>query len=110
MKIKEKIIYWLAKHLLPFVEERDVMVVKSGKVFINGVELTESEKISLRGEAHILEQLRIWKIINANLSDVAKKKMFLEATDITGLLFGKTILYCLDVQRQIVSKISSLKD
>lgn len=108
-RLKEKLIYWLAKNFLPVVDEKDVLVIKDKRIYIGGKEVENAEYNLLCSEAHILKSMRLWDLIVNDLNCKAQKKMYKDAVDITGLLFGKTVLYTLDVQTQIVDKLAKLK-
>jgi hypothetical protein len=110
MHIRERLIHWLARNLLPLVDEKQIITFKAGKTYIDNEELTQGEIINLRAEAHVLLKSRLWQVINANLNDTAQRKMYKEATDVTSILFAKTILYGLDIQKTIVSKCANLKN
>jgi len=106
---KADLIHWLTRKLLPLIEPKDIVsFAKKGNditVMTGGKKLTTQELESLRGEAKFLEQTRLWKIINAYFTDLAKKKIYLESKDSTDILFGKTVLYVLDVQKTILDNI-----
>ena len=106
-RLKEKLIYWLSSKLLPIVNPNELIVFKNGKPFVNNVELTPSEIIGLKAEADIIGKMRLWNIIVNDLNEKTQKKVFLESTDKTDLIVGKTILYTLDVQKQFIEKMKN---
>lgn len=108
MKLKERLIYWLARKLLPTLNG-DIIIFKNNQAFLNGTVLNEKEKNNLKAEADYIEQTRVWEIINSNLIKITQDKLYREATDITQILFAKTILYTLDIQKQILDKCKTLK-
>ena len=105
--LKTKLIYWLAKDLLPIVDEKELMVFKNGKPFINGVELSTGEIIGLKAEADIIGKMRLWQIIVNDLNEKSQKRMYKDAIDTTDFLFGKTVLYVLDIQQKFIDKLKN---
>lgn len=107
--LKNKLIFYLAKKLLPLVEAEDIISFAKSRdgvvAFLGKQKLSSTELASLQAEARFLEQSGIWKAINNYFDSLAKKKMFNQATDITDLVFAKTMLYTLSVQRTIVTNI-----
>jgi len=109
-RLKQKIIYWLSRNLLPIVNDEELMIFKNGKPFINNKELTQGEIANLRAEADILEKTRLWGIIVNDLNEKSRKKIYIEAKDINDLTVGKTILFTLDIQKEFIKKIKTLKN
>lgn len=105
--LKYKLIYWLAKKLLPITDPDELMTFKNGKPFINGVELISGELNNIKAEADIISQMRLWKIIVNDLNDKAQKKIYKDAIDITDLVVGKTILFTLDIQSKFIEKLKN---
>lgn len=105
-RLKAKLIYWLARKLLPIVAEKDIIAfTKNGKVFIDGKELNATELNSLRTEADVIGQMRLWQIVVNELNKKSQVRMYRDAVDIIDLLFGKTVLYTLNLQKEIIDKL-----
>ena len=105
-RLKYKLIYWLAKKLLPLVDEKEIITfTKNQKVFVGGQELTVGELNNLRAEADVIGKMRLWNIIVNNLNEKVQKKVYFDATDVTDLLFGKTVLYVLNLQKEFIDKL-----
>jgi hypothetical protein len=107
--LKQKIIYWLATRLMPVVQPQDLIQFVESKdlirTYINGSELTVQEISELKRECRLLDELRIWKIINDYFTNLAQNKMWKQAESKTDILFAKTVLYVLSVQKDIKNKI-----
>ena len=113
MKIKERLIYFLARHLLPTIEDKDIIsFVTRGVetvVFIDNVKLSPQDIRNLQAEVKFFEESMLWKLMNTQMIKQAQKKIYNESKDITDLLFGKTILYTLSVQDTILKNIKNTK-
>lgn len=108
--LKRKLITYLTKALLPIVEPEDIIAFSKGNVFINKEQITEDELGRLRAEAIMFMDSRLYNLINSYFSDLVRRKMFIEGTDITDLVFGKSILYALSVQNTICNNIKNAKN
>jgi hypothetical protein len=111
-KLKTRLIFWLARHLLPLTEDKDIIsFAKKGKetiVFLDGEQLAQQEIIGLKNECRFLEESLIWKLMNKYPTAMAKKKLFTDSKDITDILFAKTMLYTLEVQENIKKNIEKI--
>lgn len=108
--IKERLIHFLAKNLMPIVEADDVLAfTKRGELFLDGKQLTAGELNNLKREAEFLSQSQLWKIINKYFLRLAHKKVYTDSKDISDLLFAKTVVYTLDVQSSIVDRVRNAK-
>ena len=107
--IKDRLIHWLARKLLPLIEESDIILFIRNEVYIDGTKLSVAEIRSLREEVRAFEGTRLHQVLMQYPLMLAKKKLFTEANDKTDLLFGKTILYFLDIQKSIMKDIKNVK-
>ena len=107
--LKEKLIHWLARKLIPLVEPRDIVsfVKIHGMVhtFVQGKELTTQEISELKRECRLLQELRIWGMMNDYYLKLAQEMMWKKAETKTDILFAKTILYVLNGQKEIKENI-----
>jgi hypothetical protein len=110
--LKIRLIYWLARHLLPLVEDKDIIGFakqgKATKVLVDGRILTDQEIKNLKHECIILDEMLIWKLMTVYPTWVAKKKLFNDSKDITDILFAKTMLYTLELQKNIKATIERI--
>lgn len=112
--IKRKLITFLAKNLLPVVDDKDIISFSKGRegkpsVIIKGTIISDEELANLKLEADYFMQTRLYQLIHNYYAELTRKKMFLEGTDITDLVFGKTVLYTLSVQDTICNNIINAK-
>ena len=108
--IKRKLITWLAKNLLPLVEADELMVFdKQGGVYINGQRIKNEELSRMKIEVEAWTNSKTYQLTNKYFADLLKKKMFIQSTDITDMVFGKSNLYALSVQETIYNNIKNAK-
>ena len=102
--MKQKLIHWLTLKLLPVIESKELIVFNGKQIFIDGKPLNDAEIRSLKAEAQAMNEFRLWKLIVNYHENLAMKKMFKEAQDMNSLLFGKSVLYALSIQKEIIEK------
>ncbi|MCX6643584.1 MAG: hypothetical protein NT043_00020 [Candidatus Bathyarchaeota archaeon] len=107
--LKHKLITYLAKNLLPVVEPREIIAFANGKAFINKREITGEELSLLKIEAEQWQSTRLYRLVNDYFAELVQKKMFIEGTDVTDLVFGKSCLYSLNVQKTIYDSLKNAK-
>lgn len=74
-------------------------------MFIQGKKITDSELKMLKEESSYILRTRLWSILTNSLKDQAKKSMFERSKSWEDMLFGKAMLYNLDVQEKIIELI-----
>lgn len=102
---------WLLKHLLCAVVEQDVMSIlqdKSGRtirLILGGEQIADGEWKTLLEEAKFLEKTRLWAVITNSLVEQAKIRMFEQSKSDADMMFGKAVLYTIDLQKKLVQRI-----
>lgn len=109
--IKNRIKNWLLKSLLNTVIVGDVITLnnKTGEVFINGRKVEKGEAEAIREEAKYLEKTRIWALMVGSLNDQARERLYEKAVTVDDMLFGKAMLYTLNIQSQIIGIFKNIK-
>jgi hypothetical protein len=106
--LKRKLITYLTKTLLTLVDSKEIIYFnKSKQVFVDGRMLSSLEVQNLRAEIKFLEESSVWKLMNNKMDDLAKQKMFEKSIDITDMIVGKTTLWVLKSQRDIIKNIKN---
>ena len=83
---------------------------KSSQIlYLNGEQISDIETNSLIQEARFIEKTKLWEIMQNNLVEAARKTMFDKAKTTDDLFFGKAILYCLDIEKNIIETVKSAK-
>lgn len=78
-------------------------------MYEDGVMLTPQALASLRQEVLFLQDSLIWKYINSNVNSEAAKLMYHKSQTLMDMTIAKTILYTLDVQKNILESIKKSK-
>ena len=101
---------WLLKSLLNAVTPESVATyTKEGKLCVGGQEITSDEALNLVAEVQFIEKTRFWEICQNTLKDQAQKTIFERSKTIEDIVWGKALLYNLDLQNQVLKIIKSYK-
>ena len=76
-------------------------------VFIGDKMADEVQLKNLKAEADFLAESSIWKLINETPKELAQRQMFVSGETLADLQKGKSILYALDIQNNIVNTFKS---
>lgn len=80
---------------------------KRGLLFIGGEKVDESMLNNLKSEAEVLLKMDIWQLIQETPKKLAHKAMFIDGDNLDSMKKGRTMLYTLDSQKNIVVLLSS---
>jgi hypothetical protein len=78
-----------------------------GIVYIGGEMADESTLANLKAEAEFLSQSELWKVITSTVRELAQKSMFVNGESLADMQKGKSILYTLSSQQNIVDIFKS---
>lgn len=95
--------------LLSVVDQRQIVTFseRMKAVFIGGIQATPEELVSLKAEAEMLSQLRLWQLLYETPKELAQRAMFMAGESIDDMKKGRAILYTLDTQRRIIDTLKS---
>lgn len=80
------------------ITEDDVMRPKAnGKIMMRSREITDEEIEILRRDAEVFKDSVIWNMLKRELQLAANERMFDNAKEIDDMIFGKAMLYNLDL-------------
>ena len=108
--MKRKIANWLLRYLYNAVSEEDILRTNArGKLVHRGVELNEKAERELVSQARTLEQLPVWKILLTDMKYLSNKRMFDDSKTQEDMMFGKAMLFVVDVLEKKVHNLSKFK-
>lgn len=108
--MKQWLINWFTKHLLIVPLPTEVIFIqqdKAGKTIkmqLGTDIITESQRKMLHEEAKMIVNTRLWSVITNSTVEHAKQRMFELSKTNEDMLFGKGILYTVDLQKKLVQK------
>jgi len=103
--VKEKLV-----QLLSIVDLTKIISVdKAGIVYIGGVQQDKAMLQNLKQEAEMLLASDLWKILYHTPKALAEKAMFVEGKTLDDLNKGRSMLFTLDTQKNILETLSKIK-
>lgn len=107
---RHKVLTMAVKKLFNTIGSDDILqVVAGGDWLFLGKPLSDAKKHILQVEAQTFLTSELWKVLVADVSYQANKKMFLEATDDIHLIAGKLWLYNIDAFKTRMKSLSEGK-
>ena len=84
-----------------------VTITKQGVIYIGGERPDDGRLANLKAEAEFLFQSDIWKIIQETPKQLAERSMFISGESLDDMKKGRSILYTLSSQNNIVGIFKS---
>lgn len=105
--MKDRIVTWLLRNLTCSVDPEMVITYdpKTNLVFIEGEQISHSEALSLKQEAKMLQNTRLWSIMQETLKSNARDTMITKSRTFEDMRSGKLMLYNLDIQKKIIAAV-----
>ncbi len=97
----------LAALLSPVDLSKIIAVTAQGVVKIGGDKADEITLSNLKAEAEFFLQSELWHLIHETPKELAQRSMFVAGESLADMQRGKSILYCLSAQDNIVKVLSS---
>jgi hypothetical protein len=108
-RLKHKILNLVIKHLFNGVTEQDVLKVVNGKMYHRGTALPAKYVESITSSARLIRELDVYKHVMTDTQYAANKRMYIDGTNADDILFGKAMLYCLEVIDLKFKNLSNMK-
>lgn len=109
-KLKIKILNILLSKLFNAVNESDVLDYNHKKktMVIGGRPVTVKHLEGLKSDARTILELELWKQLTKDMKYIANKKMYISSTSANDMIFGKAVLYTLEVMDKKMRNILKL--
>ena len=110
-RIKLYILNWCMKHIWNAITEDAYLRIDSfnGKIFAGGKMLPDVEVNELASEANTILKFPLHKKILDSMKTVANEMMFKNSKNYDEVLFGKAVLWVLEVQEEKYKNIAKIK-
>lgn len=79
-----------------------------GKLAYNGRVLDVKQRETIVGQAKELKNMDVYILLMNEMEYLANKKMYYESDDENGILFGKAMLWVVDVLKKKVDNLSKM--
>jgi hypothetical protein len=104
---KEKI-NLITKDLFSSKKEKDCLTTIRGKLAYNGKILDTAQVSTIISQAKEIRNMDLYQLLTSELEVLANKKMYFESEDEMGILFGKAVLWTVDILRKKVDKLAEM--
>lgn len=108
MDDRQKKLNELVHGLFNGITEYDVMRFENGKLIMRSKEITKEEIEMIRQDAQVFKDSLIWNILKRELQLAANERMFDKSETIDDIIFGKAMLYNLDLIDKKLKNLVSL--
>ena len=102
--MKLRMLNLLLRNLFNAVTLDDVIVVKNGRVFVAGQELTKGQILSLKSDAELLESCELYNILKRHLRHQAHSRIYNNSVTTDDIVFGKAMLHNLKLISDFTKK------
>ena len=107
--MKIKLQNYLLKNLFNAIGEDEVLKYQKGKFILRGTPLDDRATGNFVSQANSILNSQLWKHLTDDLKYIANQRMYEKSTTIDDLIFGKAMLYNLDILENKLKRLSTLK-
>lgn len=107
-KLKIRLQNWLLKHLFNAISEDDILQYHKGKFFLKGVPLDDRATGNFVNQANSILKTQLWKHLTDDIKYIANQRMYEKSTTIDDVIFGKAMLYNIDILERKLERLSKL--
>ena len=110
-RIKTKIANYILKHLFNTITANDILVYDlNDKTFqVADKVLPAGDKQDIISGARSIKNMYVWQMINKDMKYQSNKLIYEKSENTDDILFGKAILYSLDVIDKKLKNLSDIK-
>lgn len=99
----------ITKKLFTIKTEKDILRLEGRDVVYKGEVLTDAGKKSIISQAETIKKMELWEMLQDELKYLACKKMYFDSKTEEDILFGKAILWTIDILGKKVDNLAKLK-
>ena len=108
-KLQKYFISFLVHSLFNGITEDDILDFrKDGAVYYRGKQLNEEVRQRLIEDAKRYEGSVLFKFLNKEVKQVANLRMFKKGLDEKELIFGRAMLYNLELQEKVIKRLQNI--
>lgn len=104
--LQKNLAQFLVKEVFATISKEDLLEIRGPNVWFNkGRQLTPEEINSLKAEAKLFKEGKLWKLISETLLYHAQKSGLEKARTENDLISAKMLIYLTDIIKTVVSEI-----
>jgi len=105
-RLKHIVINFLTKHLVKAITEDDILIVSGRDFLINRIKLSPEEIQNLKDDAETFKDSLLWRLISNEVKFDAIQRMGDKAVTPDDIIFGKAMLYDINLIRNFIENLS----
>ena len=106
--LQKKLINFLVKHLYRFVTLDEIITQKADGLYVGKTKLEKKHIQEIKSQAQVVLSLEVYKLIQREMVNISNEHMFKKSQSFDDMVFGKAMLYCLDLIHQKLTKLSEM--
>lgn len=107
--LKLRLLNLILKRVFNSVNEEDVFRIVGSKAFVGRNEMSQSDQQQILMDARFIKESVYWKLLLDDMRFSANDRIFNKSTSMDDVVFGKAVLWCLDVMDSKLSNLSKMK-
>lgn len=108
-RTRSRILTEAVKHLFNAISSEDILKEQDGHLTFRGRSMTQAEEDLLRAEAQQFMRSTLWRVLRMDIRWQINKKMFVESTVATDVLWGKLLLFYDDIVKTRLQQLTGQK-
>jgi hypothetical protein len=100
---------WLFKHLFNAISEEDLLRYVNGKFYVGGKLMDKRSAGSIASQAKNIINAPVWTYLVKDIKFIANDRMYNKSTTVDDLIFGKAMLYNLDIMETKLTNLTKIK-
>lgn len=104
----DEVIQYIVKDLLAAITEKDILTVTNKGWYTGSRKLTQEEVAQLKEECQGLKESVLWKLMSNEIRYLANLQMFEKGIDRENTVFGRAMLYNLELLDKFIDRCSNL--
>lgn len=107
----EKRAKYMLNEMLSSIDMHHIVTLDktNGIIYVGGVKADRERLINLKAEAEMILNTEIWKLLYETPKELAQKALFINGETLDDVKKGRTILYTLSTQKNILEVFNSFK-
>lgn len=106
--LRRKAINWLARNLLRSITVEDLLRIdpNNGKIVCKGKYVSPELQSLIKDEAEYIKNSTTFQLVMADMEYLAHQAMFTKSNTYDDMLFGKSMLYIVDILKKKISNLA----
>jgi len=105
--VRRWLIHYATKHLLRFIAEEDLLRPDGkGGIICKGKKVSREMQDQIAVEAEYIQNSVTFKLLTQDMEYLAHQTMFHKSSKFDDMLFGKVMLYVIDILKKKIANLS----